>query len=216
VNYLAPKRIKAPHPRCQVCRHEERWRIELLRAGGASLDALAAKFKVDRDAIWRHMKNHVSDEVKASYLAGPVQLAELAAKASDTGGSILDHLIAVRTVLWGHLDAATQAADGKLAALISDKLVKTLEVAARISGELGDLAKSTVYNTTINNVAVLTENPAFMRVQATLLRALGPFPEARAAVVAALRDLEAGNAPAISAAPANGKLIEMDAVHVDW
>ena len=28
--------------RCQICRHEDRWRIELLRAGGASLDSLAA------------------------------------------------------------------------------------------------------------------------------------------------------------------------------
>jgi hypothetical protein len=29
--------------RCQVCKHPDRWRIELLRAGGASLDALAKK-----------------------------------------------------------------------------------------------------------------------------------------------------------------------------
>jgi len=87
--------------RCQVCRHEERWRIELLRAGGASLDALALKFKVDRDAIWRHWNKHVSAEMKAGYLAGPVQLQELAAKAADTGGSVLDHLHAVRTVLMG-------------------------------------------------------------------------------------------------------------------
>ena len=70
---------------CQVCRHDERWRVELLRAGGASLDSLAAKFGLSRDSIFRHMRDHVSDEMKAGYLAGPVQLQELAAKAADTG-----------------------------------------------------------------------------------------------------------------------------------
>src|SRR5260370_5372244 len=94
---------------CQVCKHEERCRIELLRAGGASLDSLAKKFNVDRDSIWRHWNRHVSAEMKAGYLAGPVQLQDLAAKAADTGGSVLDHLHAVRTVLMVHLATATEA-----------------------------------------------------------------------------------------------------------
>jgi hypothetical protein len=183
---------------CKVCRHEERWRIELLRAGGASLDSLAKKFNVDRDAIWRHWNRHVSAEMKAGYLGGPIQLQELAAKAADTGGSVLDHLHAVRTVLMGHLANATEAGDGRAAAYIAGRLTATLATTARISGELGDLARSTTYN--ITNVAVLTENPAFLRVQASLLRALADFPDARAAVVAALRDLDTGNAPAATAA----------------
>src|SRR5260370_3024941 len=184
---------------CQVCRHEERWRIELLRAGGASLDSLAKKFNVDRDAIWRDWNRHVSAEMKAGYLAGPVQLQDLAAKAADTGASVLDRLHAVRTVLMGQLAIATEAAGGRGAAYIAGRLTATLEVIARISGELGDLARSTTYNIT-NNVAVLTEHPAFMKVQASILRALGPHPDARAAVVAALRDLDAGNARAGSTA----------------
>ena len=107
-----------PHhsPRCQVCRHDERWRIELLRAGGASLNSLATKFGVDRDAIWRHWNRHVTAEMKAGYLAGPVQLQDLAAKAADTGGSVLDQLHAVRTILMGHLASATEAGDERAAA----------------------------------------------------------------------------------------------------
>jgi hypothetical protein len=202
--------MKRPHGnslRCQVCRSDERWRIELLRAGGASLDSLAAKFKLDRDAIWRHWNRHVSAEMKAGYLAGPVQLQDLAAKAADTGGSVLDHLHAVRTVLMSHLASATEAGDGRAAAYIAGRLTATLETIARISGELGDLARSTTYNIT-NNVAVLTEHPAFMKVQASILRALGPHPDARAAVVAALRDLDAAGPRAASAA----KVIELQAV----
>lgn len=193
--------------RCAVCRHDERWRIELLRAGGASLDSLAEKFGVGRDTIYRHWHNHVSSEMKAGYLAGPVQLQELAAKAAEQGGSVLDHLHAVRTVLMGHLASATEAGDGRLAGYVAGRLTTLLEAIARVSGELGDMARSVTINQT-NNVAVLAEHPAFARLQSTMLRALGPFPDARAAVVGALRDLEAEHAPAAISAPMNGRVIE--------
>jgi hypothetical protein len=198
--------------RCQICRHPERWRIELLRAGGASLDALAAKFNVDRDAVWRHWGRHVSPEMKAGYLAGPVQLQELAAKAPDTGASVLDHLHAVRCVLMGQLSVMTEAGDARGAGYIGGQLVKVLETIARISGELGDLARSATYNVT-NNIAVLQDHPAFARVQAAMLKALGPFPDARSAVVLALRDLDATNAPARPAASAGGDVLELEAAH---
>lgn len=207
-------RIKSNN-RCQVCRHEERWRIELLRAGGASLDSLATKFKVDRDSIWRHWNRHVTDEMKAGYLAGPVQLQDLAAKAADTGGSVLDHLHAVRTVLMGHLANATEAGDGKGAAAVAGKLITALETIARISGELGDLARSTIYNTTINNVGVITQHPGFARVQIALLNALSEYPDARRAVVDALRQLEDGKVPvALPAVPAP-TVLDLEASHVD-
>jgi hypothetical protein len=205
------KRITSPQ--CQVCKHPERWRIELLRAGGASLDALSAKFGIHRDSIWRHWQKHVSAEMKAGYLTGPIQLQDLAAKAADTGASVLDHLHAVRIVLMGHLATATEAGDGRAAAYIAGRLTATLETIARISGEPGDLARSTTFNIT-NNVAVLENNPAFAKVQATLLRALAPHPQARADVVAALRDMDAGSAQARPAASANGKLLELAATHV--
>jgi hypothetical protein len=56
------RRMNRTNHRCQVCKHQDRWRIELLRAGGASLDSLATKFSVDRDAIWRHWQKHASAE----------------------------------------------------------------------------------------------------------------------------------------------------------
>src|SRR6188508_233297 len=178
---------KPRRPNCQVCRHDERWRIELLRAGGASLDSLADKFGVDRDAIWRHWTNHVTPEMKASYLCGPAQLAELGDKAAAEGDSVLDHLRMIRTVLTGQLAAMTEAGDGRGVAYVAGRLTATLETIARISGELGSMAQSV--NIT-NNLTVLAEHPAFMRMQATMLRALAAFPDARASVVAALRDLE--------------------------
>jgi hypothetical protein len=68
-----------------MSRHDERWRIELLRASGASLDILAEKFGVHRDAIHRHWRDHVSPEMKTSYLAGPTQLEELVRQTQARG-----------------------------------------------------------------------------------------------------------------------------------
>jgi hypothetical protein len=165
--------MKRPHGntlRCQVCRHDDRWRIELLRAGGASLDSLAAKFGVDRDAVWRHWNRHVSAEMKAGYLAGPVQLQDLAAKAADQGTSVLDHLHAVRCILMGHLTTATEAGDGKMAAYIAGRLTATLETIAKISGELGTLARAHVQ--TINNSITFTSSPDFHNLQRMLVQRL--------------------------------------------
>lgn len=174
-------------PKCTVCQHEERWRIELHRAGGASFDALAAKFGVKRDAIRRHWNDHVTDEVRATYLAGPARLAELANTAASEGASVLDHFRAMRTMLMGHLVAMTEAGDARGAAIVSGALTSVLEKIGKVTGEIAALAPGNTYVT--NNVAIVN-SPAFAKVQAAILRALAPHSEARLAVVSALRELD--------------------------
>jgi len=58
----------------------------------------------------------------------------------------------------GQLSVMTEAGDARGAGYIGGQLVKVLETIARISGELGDLARSATYNVT-NNIAVLQEHP---------------------------------------------------------
>ena len=201
---------KLSYSRCQVCRHEERWRIELLRAGGATLDALASKFGIQRDSIHRHYRDHVSDEMKAGYLAGPVQLQELAAKAAEQGSSVLDHLHAVRCVLMGQLSLMTEGGDARGAGYIGGQLVKVLETIARISGELGELARSTTYNMPVQ--VNFVNSPIFLDLQRMMLRKLAGHPEALSAVVEGLRELEATASPVQNAAP----MIDVTPVeHVD-
>jgi hypothetical protein len=151
------------------------------------LNSLAQKFGVSRDSIDRHWHRHVSPETKASYLCGPAELASLAGKAAQESDSVLDYLRMCRVVLTSQMSVASEAGDTRGVAYVTGQLVKVLDSIARITGEVGDLARSTTYNITTNNVALLAENPAFARLQATLLRALGPYPEARGAVVLALR-----------------------------
>jgi len=56
--------------RCQGCNHPERVRIERFLATGASIKGAARKFAIDYHALRRHWRNHVSAEVRATYIAG--------------------------------------------------------------------------------------------------------------------------------------------------
>jgi hypothetical protein len=186
--------------RCTICKHPERWRLELLRAGGASMEALAPKFKVSSDALHRHWAKHVSAEQKATFLAGPADFLTLMEKAAKEGDSVIDYLKVVRGALLAQLASMTTAGDARGVGYICDKLTRTLEVYARVTGEVADIARSQTFNVT-NNVNILTEHPAFLKTQAAILRALGPHPAARADVIEALRALDEG-APVPATGPA--------------
>ena len=85
-------------PVCTICKHENLVLIEQTRIAGASLDSISAKFGVSRDSIFRHMRAHVSEDLRAEYLAA-VPLAELAQKAASEGLSVLQYLSIVRSTL---------------------------------------------------------------------------------------------------------------------
>jgi hypothetical protein len=173
--------------------HPEKFRLELLRAGGASLDSLAEKFKpLSRDAIHRHWTKCVHKDAKASYLCGPAQMEQLHAKAAAEGESVLDYFKILRTALMSSLTACSEAGDARGVALVSNSLVGVLERLGKITGEISTIAGSV----TVNNNLTLVNSPAFARVQAAILRALAGHSAARVAVIEALRELDAEPADA--------------------
>ncbi len=176
--------------RCTICQHPERWRIELLKAGGASAAAIAEKFGVSSDSIHRHWSAHVHDDAKAGYLAGPADMARLHERAAAEGKSVLDYLRIVRTSLMSGLAACSEAGDARGVAIVSAQLIAVLDKLGKITGEISQLAG----NVTNINVAVL-QSPEFARAQAAILRALAPHAEARADVVQALRALDTAPLP---------------------
>jgi hypothetical protein len=66
-------------PVCSICKHEHRVLIEQTRIAGASLDSISAKYGVSRDFVFRHMRTHVSEDLKAEYLADPPAAEEQSA-----------------------------------------------------------------------------------------------------------------------------------------
>jgi hypothetical protein len=169
-------------PRCKLCAHPERARIEMMRVGGVGLDAIAAQFNVSRDSVWRHMKDHVSDDERAEYLAD-IPLAEMLARAADEGVSLLDFFKIVRATLMKQF---------QLAASVNDRrAVASLDLIGKLTGEMLRLSPGMV----VNNTAVFVNSPMFTDLQSMLVRKLAGHPEALSRVVEGLQELEARAAP---------------------
>jgi hypothetical protein len=172
---------------CQVCRHPERERIEALRASGASLESLARKFKVHKDAIWRHWHDHVSADRKTSYLAGPATIAELRERAAKEGGSILDHLSILRSILMGAITASAEANSAFSLAALSGRMVEVLREIGRLTGEIERLNPGI----TINNTVAIMNDPRMIELQSGLIAIARAHPPARPQIIALLRSLDA-------------------------
>lgn len=176
--------------RCQGCNHLERMRIERLLAAGASIKGSARKFEIDYHALRRHWINHVSAEARAAYIAGAgaskEQLEEIVA---DESLALIDHYRIVRSALYKGFSAASELGDGNALALLAGRLHENLRDSGRLTGEL---QRGPLLNVQ-NNILV---NPDYTKAIARIVSAVAPYREAREAVVAALRDLDAGSATA--------------------
>jgi hypothetical protein len=111
--------------------------------------------------------------------------------------SILDYLHVVKNTLLSQLAVCRQAGDAFNVGALSGRLVELLRVMGKLTGDIVTTATGSVNIT--NNVVM--NSPHFAGVQAALLRALRPYPEARLAVISALRELDEDNAVSSSATP---------------
>jgi hypothetical protein len=174
----------ARHPRCAVCKHEERHRIELLRARGASLVSLATQFDLHRDALWRHWQRHVDDDAKARLIAGPVPLAKMVERAAAESISVLDWLSVVRSTLMSQMADAAIVGDKHGTASLAGRLLECLRQISTHSGEMNRIGSVHLTNNFIN-----LSSPLMVDLQDMLLRVLAPYPDALAAVIAGMADL---------------------------
>ncbi len=162
-------------------------RIEALLAAGVSLDKLAAKFGLHRDALHRHWHRHVDPEAKVSLLIGPGKLQALAEVCADEGGSTLDHLRILRGVLFGALERKARTHDDGALPSISHQILKTLRAISTLTGEISSIANTITINN--NNLTVVSSEP-FRDMQDGLLRLCAKHPEARGDIVALLKGLD--------------------------
>ena len=88
---------------------------------------------------------------------------------------------------------ASEIGDGNALALLAGRLHENLRDCARLTGELQQGPLLNVQN----NVLV---SPDYARAITVIVSAVAPYPEAREAVIAALRDLDAAStsAPALA------------------
>jgi hypothetical protein len=175
--------------RCRGCNHLERVRIERLLSAGGSIKGTARKFEIDYHALRRHWMNHVTAEARATYIAGAgVAKDQLEEAVADESLALIDHYRIVRGALYKGMSAACEVSDNNALALLSGRLHENFRDCGRLTGEL---QRGPLLNVQ-NNVLI---NPDYTKAIARIVSAVAPYSEARDAVVAALRDLDAASDP---------------------
>lgn len=186
---------------CQICRHPERAHIEALRVGGASLRALEIQFGISKDALHRHMRDHVSEARKKELLIGPARVAELVDAAAGESKSLLDYLGVTRSILFNSFVNAAEAGDRNGVANLAGRLLDSLRELAKLTGELRESA-----GVVINNNLAIVASPQFVALQGGLLAIARRHPDVKAEVIALLRSLD--DRPATGSRVASPPMIE--------
>jgi hypothetical protein len=183
---------------CKTCNHPERHRIELELAAGVSLQKVGDEFGLTKDSLARHWNGHVTEGRKAELIGGPVAIRNLAKRAAEEDRSLLDYYGILRSELFHLFQDARQRGLTFDCASIADRLLRTLDGIGKLSGQLR-AAGITINNVnSVSGPTVVLNSPDVIRLQSTIIRALSQFPEARAVVIGALRELDSG-APALPA-----------------
>ena len=184
--------------RCTICNHPARPQIDLAIATGLSKRAVAERFGVSRDAVWRHAQAHLTAEMRAALATKLLQReGDTRRILLEEGAGVTEALKAVRGPLFGLFLAAVDTGDNKAAAL-SGRLHENLALVAKLTGELVPYA-----GTSITNILL---SPDFQRLRTELIRVLARYPEAQAEVAAVFRQAELRAATEMGASA--GKMID--------
>jgi hypothetical protein len=184
---------KTASPRCTICVHLERSRIEHLMASGVSKRAIAERFAVSADAAWRHFTNHVSPAMKAASVVKALRPGvELEALVTEEANGLLHHLQNIRQKLYYSFDSAVEAGDRNATAILAGRLLENLRFLSELTGRLQKYAAPQ----SITNINILA-SPTFLNLQTKLIAALAPYPDARRAVVQSFRELDDAAPPNI-------------------
>jgi hypothetical protein len=152
--------------------------------------ALARRYRMNKDPLFRHKANHLPPQLRAKLLAGPDLPIDLDRLRETESQSLLANLVSLRNRLFSSFDVAEEHGDTHMVARIAGQLHHNLEVTGRL---LGDLAVST---TSTTNILIA---PQYVTLRVELVKALAPFPEARQAVARVLHAIESKAAATIEA-----------------
>jgi hypothetical protein len=193
-------------PRCTICNHPARPQIDLAIATGVAKRAVAERFQVSRDAVWRHGQTHLTAEMRAALATKLLQReGDTRRILLEEGAGVSEALKAIRGPLFGLFLAAVDTGDNRAATALSGRLHENLALVAKLTGELVPHA-----GTTITNILL---SPDFQRLRAELIRVLARYPEAQAEIAAVFR--QAGLRAATEMGASAGKMIEAVPVEVE-
>src|SRR5438477_7352554 len=163
-----------------ICNHPARPQIDLAIATGLAKRAVAERFSVSRDAVWRHAQAHLTVEMRAALATKLLQREGATRRIRlEEGAGVTEALKAIRGPLFGLFLAAVDTGDNKAASALSGRLHENLALTAKLTGKLVPHS-----GTSITNILL---SPDFQRLRAELIGVLARYPEAQAEVAAVFR-----------------------------
>src|SRR5262249_40145815 len=181
--------VPGAKPRTAIRDRDDRAQIEHALATGQSVRAIAKKYDVDENALYRHRKN-LPPQLRAAYIGNFLKPGEDLEKLRiEESESLLQNLAAQRARLLMMQDQELEAGDAKAVATLAARIHQNLELVGRYLGELHQHSTKTVIN------ILLT--PEYLELRNALVRALAPYTDARRAVAAVLHSREGSAAQSL-------------------
>jgi len=159
-----------PGRTCTICSHAERGAIDVAIAAGTSYRDISLRFGPGIMAVQRHASSHLPASVVQA------QEAREEAQALD----VVKQLKAINGAALAILTAARKGNKHDLALKAIDRIQRQIELQAKL---LGDLADAPQVNVLLSAEWVVTRG--------AIMQALAPHPDARHAVVTALKRVDA-------------------------
>jgi len=157
-------------PTCSICEDPRVDEINRLIAEQEKLTDISQKFAVSYDALLRHRSNCIIVALSATPNTKDVM----------TGDNLLMQLQAVREKTLSLLDKAEQAADtrvyGAPVAYLRE-VREQIKLLAELEGKISSQPQITIIN-----------HPEWISLRTVIIQALDDFPEAKGAVINAIRD----------------------------
>ncbi len=151
---------------CCVCRHDNREEIDRALLRGVGVREVEARFGVPKSSAHRHKQRHILEAVSKAHAAHEVAAAD----------GLLVEVMRLSRKAAKILRLAEKKTDYRAAIGGVREGLRAVELKARLLGELREQA----------NVNVLVASPGWQALQAAIVEALEPHPEAKAAVISAL------------------------------
>jgi hypothetical protein len=197
---------------CSVCAHKARHQIEVGLTHGVPHRVLGNRFGLSHDAIGRHAQNHLSPQMRAAILTAqkPTAIDLEALQASESEG-LLSQLVSQRARLQQHSELAASLGDVRGCVAAESAITSNLALVGRLLGMI-------VQRHDVRSTSILI-SADYLALRQAIVQALRPYPQAAAAVGAALARLETAAADSIHAAAgkpvtAPERLIEQEPVDV--
>ena len=150
---------------CTICSHPQLHAINKALVSGTSFRDIAGQFGVSKSAVERHQAEHLPKVLTKAAEAEEVR------QALD----VLQQLKAINGAALRVLRDAQSAGDGELTLKSVDRVMKQIELQAKLLGDLDERPQ-----------IVLVQSPEWLALRTRLVAVLRPYPEAAHAVVEAL------------------------------